>query len=183
MTNNTIYTKAKQILDFFNNIPYGVICNEKLYTGDQLTNNVFYQKWRLLQPLEVINFNGGICWDISSAVKTFLDDFQIENYQIYCQMDNEDKASHSFNIVYENDYTFYILDGAWKKFNTLTKTESIYQCCNIMADRMFNQHKQGNFISFYHLGQHVPFYGCNCDDYMKIAKQNQKIFTFTTRKF
>ena len=181
METSTIFANSNQILKFFNNIPYGVVANEKLYTNNQLTDEIFWQKWKLLQPLEVINFNGGICWDISNAVKTFLDDFQIENYQIYCQMNNKEIASHSFNIIYENDNIYYILDGAWKRYNKLTQTDSIYQCCNVMADRMFEQHKDANKIVFYHLGQHKPFYGCNCQEYMNIAKENQKLFTFTIR--
>lgn len=177
----SIQKYAQEILNFFNAIPYGVIADEKLYTGNQLTDEVFYYKWRMLDSLEVINYNGGICWDISNAVKTFLDQLQIENYEIYCQMNNKEKASHSFNIIWQNDETCYILDGAWKRFNKLTKTDSIYQCMNIMADRMFEQHPQATKIQFYQLCQHKPYFGCNCEEYMKIAKQNKKLFTFSKR--
>lgn len=181
MENNSIFDKCTQILKFFNQIPFGVVADQKLYTGNQLTDEVFWKKWRMLQPLQVINFNGGICWDVSSAVKMFLDNMQIENYQLYCEMNNTEQASHTFNIVCYDDNTYYILDGAWKRFNTLTQTDSIYQCCNIMADRMFAQHPQANKIVFYHLAKHIPFYGCNCQQYMKIAKENDKLMTFTIR--
>lgn len=178
---NQIAKSCQEILDFFNQIPYGVISDEKLYTGNQLTDKIFWQKWKLLTPLEVINFNGGICWDVSSAIKMFLDEMQFENYEIYCQMNNKEKASHSFNIVYQNDETCYIIDGAWKRFNKITKTESVYKCCDIMADRMFEQHGDANKITFYCLNQHKPYFGCNCQQYMQIAKQNQKLMTFTIR--
>ena len=112
MQNSSIKIKSQEILNFFNAIPYGVIADEKLYTGHQLNDEIFWQKWRMLDTLQVINYNGGICWDISSAVKTFLDQMQIQNYEIYCEMNNESKSSHSFNIVYQNDSTCYILDGS-----------------------------------------------------------------------
>lgn len=178
----SIIQHCKDILTFFNAIPFGVIADNKLYTGNQLTDKIFWQKWRMLNTLQVINYNGGICWDISNAVKTFLDELQIENYEIYCQMNNESQSSHTFNLIYENDESYYILDGAWKRFNNLTKVDSIYQCCNIMSDRMFMQHPTANQISFYHLCTHKPYFGCNCQQYMRIAKENPKLFIFSLRK-
>ena len=179
--NSIIYNKSTEILNFFNNIPYGVISDGKIFTGNELTDQVFYNEWYLLTPIEIIEYNGGICWDISNAIQMFLNNFQIENYEIYCQMNNDEKASHSFNIVKESEYVYYIIDGAWKRYNKLTKAESIYQCCNIMADRMFNQHKDANKITFYNLNIHKPYYGCNCEEYMQIAHENKKMFTFTIR--
>ena len=84
MLKNNTYLQSEAILKFFNHIPFGVYADEKLYTGNELTDEIFWNKWRLLSPIQVVSFNAGICWDISFAIKTYLDNLNIENYEIYC---------------------------------------------------------------------------------------------------
>lgn len=164
---------CQKLLDYFNKIPFGVL-SDKLYTGDELTDDVFYTKWNLLTPSKVKQ--GGICWDVSNVIRLLLDRKNIENYQIYCQMDNKQQASHTFNIVKINN-KFYILDGSWKKFKTLSQFNSIKQCCFQMARRMFKQHKGTSKIFFVILETKAP-YGSDCKQYMDEAHKNKTIFRF-----
>ena len=130
---NSIYIQCNSILNFFNRIPFGVYADEKLYTGNELTDEIFWQKWKLLSPIQVVSFNAGICWDISFSIKNYLDKLNIENYEIYCQMNNKQQSAHSFNVIFNNEKnTYYILDGAWKRFNTLTVCKTIKEVCQIM---------------------------------------------------
>jgi hypothetical protein len=62
-------------------------------------------------------------------------------------MDNQEKASHSFNVaIIDNKY--YIVDGSWKKFKSITECSSLKDVCYIMAKRMFKQHKDTRKIKF-----------------------------------
>ena len=171
------------ILQLFNKIPFGVIADNRLYTKKDLNHQIFKEKWYFLQPQQVIKYQGGICWDFSNAVKFFLDLENIHNYEIYCEMNDEQKSSHSFNVVYNqfND-KYYLLDASWKKYNKLNQFDELYLCCDQMANRMFEQHKNATKISFYHLKNKAP-YKCNYIEYMQEAKNNENLFNYVLRNF
>ena len=165
------------------NIRYGVYdfinTPNHFYTGNELTDQVFYNKWRLLSPKQIQTFNAGICWDMSNFAKKVLNNLSIQNAQIYCQMDNDEKASHSFNIVVDEN-KFYIFDGAWKRYSRISQGyDDINLLFKEMARRMFNQHKVGTTkIDFFQIIQGDK-YGCNCQQYMNnIYENNKYLITF-----
>ena len=70
-------TYCQKLLNYFNQKPFGVIA-DKLYTEHELTDDIFYTKWKLLKPSQTKN--GGICWDISNVIHLLLNRKNIPNY-------------------------------------------------------------------------------------------------------
>ena len=168
----------QQIFQYCKNIRYGVydyLDNQPhFYTENQLTDQVFYNKWRLLTPQQIQKYNSAICWDMSNFCKILLQEkLNIKNVQLYCQLDNEEKASHSFNIV-KIQQLFYIFDCAWKRYSNLNfASDTIQGCIKQMAKRMFEQHPNTQNIVFYQIVNKAE-YGCNCIDYMQNIYNNNK---------
>lgn len=101
--------KLEEILVRMDDINYGFVCNEKIYSsGDDSWYTDFSTYYRLSSPCDVIKNKYAVCWDQVELARYYLENENINcNSYMMISYDEKKIPTHTFLVITDNDKYYY----------------------------------------------------------------------------
>lgn len=169
-------TQIKEIqkfLDSMDDIDYGYVDKEGKHYSE-IDPKEFYEKYQLQSPDELRKSKRGVCWGQVEYEREWFNEHNIPFKTYYIQMDNPERASHTF-LVFNLNKQWYIFEHSDFENRGIHKVENPNDAIQKASEQLKKENPEYNID--YCVEYDQPEYNIGCDEFLDHVSKQLKIST------